>query len=325
MDLPINFRRLKSQSSMIFIKFDDIKRVLDKKVEELEELLLLTYDEALILFHHFNWNRDKLENSDWFTNQEKICRKAGLLPIDETPNAEASHDCPVCLGECSPEDLDGLKCGHKICKFCWSSFINEKVRIIFFGISLTIIKVNLKENEFFWRCPGNTNGKNCNLIVPNAFNRKYLKGENESKYMRKLCISYVEENKAIRYCPAPDCMYCIENPSLTSRTIQCRCSNIFCFRCGREDHYPCNCEIAGNWQSKNIQESENTKWVDVYTKKCPKCRNPIEKNLGCNHMTCKHSGCNFEFCWLCLDDWKTHQGSHYKCNKFESLNEVKRI
>ena len=143
--------------------------------------------------------------------------------------------------------------------------------------------------------------------------------------MRKLCISYVEENKAIRWCPAPDCMYCIENPSLTTRTIRCRCSTVFCFRCGLEDHHPVNCELAANWKSKNLQESENTKWVSIYTKLCPKCKRPIEKNQGCNHMTCKHIGCNFEFCWLCLDDWKSHQGSHYKCNKYEALDEVNLI
>jgi len=134
---------------MIFIKFDDIKRVLDKKIEELEELLGLTYDEALIVFHHFGWNRDKLENSDWFTNQEKISRKAGLLPIDDNLPAEAAHECPVCLFECPPEDLDGLKCGHKICKMCWSSFINEKVRIKNFLHSSTSSRSILKKMSSF--------------------------------------------------------------------------------------------------------------------------------------------------------------------------------
>jgi len=33
------------------------------------------------------------------------------------------------------------------------------------------------------------------------------------------------------------------------------------------------------------------------TKQCPQCRTPIQKNEGCNHMTCR---CSHEFCWICL-------------------------
>lgn len=41
-------------------------------------------------------------------------------------------------------------------------------------------------------------------------------------------------------------------------------------------------------------------------------------------MTCRIAGCHYEFCWLCLEDWKLHNnssGGYYKCNKFESMTE----
>ena len=37
------------------------------------------------------------------------------------------------------------------------------------------------------------------------------------------------------------------------------------------------------------------------TKNCPGCGVNIEKNEGCDHMTCKK--CQFEFCWLCLANY----------------------
>ena len=33
-------------------------------------------------------------------------------------------------------------------------------------------------------------------------------------------------------------------------------------------------------------------------KPCPYCNNHVEKNKGCNHMTCII--CNTHWCWLCL-------------------------
>ncbi|TFK72289.1 hypothetical protein BDN72DRAFT_792665 [Pluteus cervinus] len=34
-------------------------------------------------------------------------------------------------------------------------------------------------------------------------------------------------------------------------------------------------------------------------KRCPRCKTPIQKTSGCNHMTCRVPGCNTEFCYVC--------------------------
>lgn len=42
-------------------------------------------------------------------------------------------------------------------------------------------------------------------------------------------------------------------------------------------------------------------------------------------MTCRPpNGCGYEFCWLCLGEWKTHgekTGGYYKCNKYEDMSQ----
>ena len=55
----------------------------------------------------------------------------------------------------------------------------------------------------------------------------------------------------------------------------------------------------------HIYSNANTRWLNRHTKKCPKCKSPIEKNNGCDHMTCKRQagGCGHEFCWRCLAPW----------------------
>ena len=44
------------------------------------------------------------------------------------------------------------------------------------------------------------------------------------------------------------------------------------------------------------------RWIIENCKKCPNCLYHIEKNNGCDHMTCIK--CRHEFCWSCLADFQ---------------------
>ncbi|WVZ49966.1 hypothetical protein U9M48_001276, partial [Paspalum notatum var. saurae] len=87
------------------------------------------------------------------------------------------------------------------------------------------------------------------------------------------------------------------------------CEHGFCW----EAHRPVPCGTVRAWLSKNSSDAETANWVLVNTKHCPECRRPIEKNQGCNHMTCR-APCRHQFCWLCLDPWNDHRG----CSRFDS-------
>jgi hypothetical protein len=74
-------------------------------------------------------------------------------------------------------------------------------------------------------------------------------------------------------------------------------------------------------RDQKAQEAASLKAIGKLSKKCPgpNCVYNIEKNDGCDHMTCKSddssrsgesdtniivgSKCRFEFCWVCLCDY----------------------
>jgi len=125
---------------------------------------------------------------------------------------------------------------------------------------------------------------------------------------RRIERSYVDDNPNLKWCTAAGCGNAIRAPK-GHLGVKCSCGQRFCFKCNDEDHAPCSCEELAKWMVKCRDDSETYNWLMSNTKACPKCATSIEKNGGCNHMTCKNSSCKFEFCWVCLGPWKDHSGS----------------
>jgi len=131
--------------------------------------------------------------------------------------------------------------------------------------------------------------------------------------------NFIEGNESFKWCPGKDCNRAVKYDAGGQKDVECECGYRFCFKCSDDAHQPCPCHLMSLWVQKNKSDKENTDWILANTKMCPKCKVHIEKNQGCNHMTCRN--CKFEFCWLCKGDWKNHgskTGGFYACNTFET-------
>jgi len=68
------------------------------------------------------------------------------------------------------------------------------------------------------------------------------------------------------------------------------CGKRYCAKCGNDDHGKEPCPPP----------AETLQWLGKNSKPCPNCKNPIEKNGGCDHMTCRPPmGCGHEFWFSC--------------------------
>ncbi|KAH8900892.1 hypothetical protein GQ53DRAFT_740730 [Thozetella sp. PMI_491] len=61
---------------------------------------------------------------------------------------------------------------------------------------------------------------------------------------------------------------------------------------------------------RKAEDTASEQTVGKTTKPCPNdsCQAPIEKNLGCQHMTCQR--CLTEFCWNCNQLWRSGHNIH---------------
>lgn len=79
-------------------------------------------------------------------------------------------------------------------------------------------------------------------------------------------------------------------------------------------HMPLKCEEFSFFiNATNLNDAYVNNWICSKTRKCPNCLKDIEKNGGCNHMTCKL--CSHQFCWLCFKNWTNH--SNEKCKNVQ--------
>ena len=130
----------------------------------------------------------------------------------------------------------------------------------------------------------------------------------------------------LKWCPAPNCDFAVECHIRSNRcdrivpTVVCSCNFSFCFNCSLPNHQPIPCFLLKKWLRKLQDDSETSNWISSNTKECPKCQSTIEKNGGCNHMTCRK--CRNEFCWLCMGPWAEHGTRYYECNRFNESSSV---
>lgn len=54
--------------------------------------------------------------------------------------------------------------------------------------------------------------------------------------------------------------------------------------------------LSSSFHLLHFPSSQTSNWIAANTKVCPKCKSTIEKNGGCNHMTCNNSGCRVSVC-----------------------------
>ena len=289
------------------LSLEDIKALQDNLVSSVSALLNIPLSSAAVLLRIFKWDSSVLvaEFERLDTKLYIQYQIAQTTPF-KTYNLPNQNDCLVCFDD--SEVQISLECNHRVCKFCWTRFLQVNIQD---GVSC----LNLT-------CPGDSD---CHFLIDQAIVNHICPPELVTRYQNFLVRSFADDSTFIKWCPAPGCNYAVKG-DISLKLAKCKCGESFCFQCSQEDHRPADCAMFQKWKLKEKDESETANWIASYTKDCPKCSRAIEKNGGCNHMTCRV--CKHEFCWICLGNWSKHSsktGGFYNCNvyKDQELAEIK--
>ncbi|KAK6909443.1 hypothetical protein I203_103461 [Kwoniella mangroviensis CBS 8507] len=298
-------------------KVKTLQEIIDmqnKEITKVQSLLEVPASSAAILLRHYVWNSEKLQEQFW-NDPAQALEAAGLSP----PSSPTTHtstqptgvfECPICCMEYDYSSTYSMGCDHRFCKDCWKEYLSGKIK----GEGESA-KIQCMESG-------------CKRIVREEIIDDLVTHDISKRYHNLLNAAFVADSPTLRWCPHPNCEYIIECSQAPTRmlnqlvpTVQCKCGHDLCFGCGYSaSHRPVLCRIVKLWEKKCADDSETANWLQANTKECSKCQSTIEKNGGCNHMTCKK--CKWEFCWVCMGPWSEHGTSWYQCNRFDEKSGI---
>jgi hypothetical protein len=106
-------------------------------------------------------------------------------------------------------------------------------------------------------------------------------------YRRLVDRATLFENPRCRHCFSTSCDSGQVHDGALVFSCQ-TCSHKHCTTCDTNWHDDETCEeYQARHQTQKQQETDSEETVKAISKPCPRCDSPIEKNDGCDHMTCK--------------------------------------
>ncbi|KAL4178831.1 hypothetical protein AMTRI_Chr13g84130 [Amborella trichopoda] len=218
---------------------------------------------------------------------------AAIAPVARS--SSSGFFCGICMDHKTHEETFlNQGCSHRYCNECMEMHIAAKLRENFAIIGCPSP-----------RCKQVLDSESCRSFIPDRIFERWEGALSEA--------AILGINKS--FCPFMDCSGILEIDEgiLTQiRESECPyCRRLFCANCRVPWHSGLDCDefqrLRGNEEGKNdiihneilfTKLAEGNKW-----KKCPNCKYYVEKQAGCNHLTCR---CKSEFCYLCGSQWNAN-------------------
>ncbi|KAG8699708.1 hypothetical protein FRC08_005149 [Ceratobasidium sp. 394] len=222
--------------------------------------------------------------SDPSTARTPLTPKAPPLPIHDSISApEITFHCDICQ-DTEPEiDVAIVEgCGHRFGRDCLKGFISSR----------------LADGKFPIVCPTcaaeGTNGGELGVV--SSWLAESV-GITEQEFTRWTQFELAAYSFALE-CTQCGRSYMVSRDDYndpSTKEFRCAmpdCDHVWCKSCSTTIEKGQTHTCDGSAELTRLMEKEG--W-----KTCPGCNTPIEKNEGCNHISCTTPACNTHFCYVC--------------------------
>ena len=213
---------------------------------------------------------------------EVVMREVQLLQNRRFPNRKTIVQCPICFDEVSVPFK--LHCGHVYCQTCLTNYMVAATTTRFFPLT----------------CLGDEG--RCSQPIPLAIGRRVLSVSQFDTLVQAAFDAYVDSHpKEFHRCPTVNCLQ-VYRSAPAGTVLQCpSCLLRICPECHVEYHDGFNCP------DRDGGDALFNEWAQSHdVKKCPGCKAPIERDEGCNHVTCTR--CQTHICWVCMQTFPRGEG-----------------
>ncbi|KAJ7252460.1 hypothetical protein C8J57DRAFT_1474125 [Mycena rebaudengoi] len=225
--------------------------------------------------------------------------------------AQVVFDCGICFDK-YPEDVVARVsgCAHGFCRDCLRGYVVSKLTDKLFPIF----------------CPMCVANNTCVEPSPITDDLVQTLGLDDKQYqvLQELQITALSILIHCRKCK--DSVYVDRMEYEAAPIIVCpfpRCTHAWCKACQQ------TIDVGGPKHSCDGSSELEDLMRRRGWKHCPGCKTAIQKESGCNHMTCLSPGCSTHFCYVCGEsivrsalarEIKTAVSDHYRrCSLFEDV------
>eukprot|EP00397_Hematodinium_sp_SG-2012_P006041 GEMP01006067.1.p1 GENE.GEMP01006067.1~~GEMP01006067.1.p1 ORF type:complete len:1099 (+),score=270.69 GEMP01006067.1:108-3404(+) len=230
-----------------------------------------------------NWDAPRFVDENVALDRYRATYRKEGFTSQPKPFAAEFSICPLC---CAKEADVVSVCGHGACYDCWEKYLTEN---------------RFVENVTCWGC--------AHLI--DSIARSYLAPKTWHVSLLKMARDALDSGVGA-------CYRCGHGFLSTLPLVECeRCNARNCAQCDDQCHWPLPCGDVADMvgYSNAVVECTNgysagKDQIVAVTRSCPHCKRAMEKNAGCNHITCK---CGKYFKWNAQEQkvWRASDFHHF--------------
>ena len=185
------------------------------------------------------------------------------LGSDEKAKTSLFSFCRICCSWRLDDDMWPLTCGHLVCLQCLGHHLESQVQIMKSSLTYRLPCI------YAPRCAHEIRFKDA-AAMSDALRRIWKDLRHRERLIRDAKFEVLE-------CPKAGCV------GVAYKERGRRLA--MCFMC--EHTWEANPGGQDDWEKPQFDGDR--------VRRCPKCQSPIEKNGGCNHMTCTRCGRHFDW------------------------------